>query len=102
VEVQVVLMGAVEGPPPPGGKTLAPFGQQSGWPPDAVWTLQNGLAMFRIVILCEITDMNNNSLSDVRYTRVYLFITMKCKQLEIIEEVCRIPSPFFKSQISKI
>jgi len=45
--------------------------------------------------------MNNNSLSDVRYTRVYLFITMKCKQLEIIEEVCWISSLFFKSQISK-
>jgi hypothetical protein len=98
--------GVVNSPPPPRReRTLVPFGQQSGWPPDPAWMLQNGwkprLAMFRIVILREITDMNNNGLSDVRYTCVYLFITIKCKQLEIIHEVCRIPSPFFKSQISK-
>ena len=89
---------------PPGERTLVPFGQESGWPPEPVWTLQKRmkprLAIFRTVIPREITDINNNSLSDIRYTCVYLFITMKYKQLEIIEEVCPISSPFFKSQIS--
>jgi len=68
---------------------------------DAPKWMKTLLAMFRTVIPREITDMSNNSLGDVRYTCVYLFITKKCKQLEIIEEVCRITSPFFKSQISK-
>jgi len=61
---------------------------------DAPKWLKPRLTMFRTGIPREIKDMNNNSLSDVRYTCVYLFITMKCKQLEIIEEVCRI-SPHF-------
>jgi hypothetical protein len=87
------LMWAVKGGVvslPPGERTLVPFGQESGWPPEPVWTFQKRmkprLAIFRTVIPQDITDINNNSLSDIRYTCVYLYITMKCKQLEIIKK----------------